>query len=123
MTQVVEIMADAFESTVEEADKPVVIEFWIKSCPNCQKFKPVYERLPEMFSDKVAFVKMNMFSSLANLKLAEDLGVEDTPTVKLFCKGREIGQIVGYRTLEKVVEEINEILEQEPDCHGQSHHG
>jgi thioredoxin 1 len=117
MNQVVEIIADGFESTVKEADKPVVIEFWIKSCPNCQKLKPVYEKLPETFNDKIAFVKMNMFSSLANLKLAEGLGVEDTPTVKLFCKGREIGQIVGYRSLEQAVKEINEILEREPDCH------
>ena len=119
MTQVVEIMADAFESTVKEADKPVVIEFWIKSCPNCRKFKPIYEKLPETFNDKIAFVKMNMFSSLANLKLAEGLGVEYTPTVKLFCKGREIGQIVGYRSLEQVAKEINEMLEREPDCHKQ----
>ena len=119
MTQVVEIMADAFESTVKKADKPVVIEFWIKSCPNCQKFKPVYEKLPQTFNERIAFVKMNMFSSLANLKLAEGLGVEDTPTMKLFCKGREIGQIVGYRSLEQVAKEINEMLEREPDCHKQ----
>jgi thioredoxin 1 len=119
MTQVVEIMADAFEKTAEETDKPVVIKFWIKSCPNCQRFKPVYEKLPETFNDKIAFVKMNMFQSLENLKLAEGLGVEDTPTLKLFCKGREIGQIVGYRSLEQVAREINEIVEREPDCHEQ----
>lgn len=119
MTQVVEIMADAFEKTAKETDKPVVIEFWIKSCPNCQKFKPVYEKLPETFNDKIAFVKMNMFQSLNNLKLAEGLGVEDTPTMKLFCKGREIGQIVGYRSLEQVAREINEIVEREPGCHEQ----
>jgi len=115
-------MADALEKTTRESDRPVVIEFWIKSCPNCQKFKPVYEKLPEKFNDKIAFYKMNMFSSLANLKFAEGFGVEDTPTLKLFCKGREIGQIVGYRTLEQVVREIDEMLEPEPDCHGQSHH-
>jgi thioredoxin 1 len=122
MTQVVEIMADAYENALKEADKPVVVEFWIKSCPNCQKFKPVYEKLPETFSNKIAFLKMNMFSSLANLKLAEGLGVEDTPTLKLFCKGREIRQIVGYRPLEQVVSEINEMLEPEPNCHEQGHH-
>jgi thioredoxin-related protein len=63
---------------------------------------------------------MNMFLSLENLKLAEGLGAEETPTLKLFCKGREIGQIIGYKPLDKVVREIEEILEPEGYCHGQS---
>jgi hypothetical protein len=49
---------------------------------------------------------MNMFLSLENLKLAEGLGVEETPTLKLFCKGREIGQIIRYMPLDKATKEI-----------------
>jgi len=119
MRQVVEIPADSFERVVKGSGKPVIVEFWIKSCPNCQKFRPVYEELPEIFSDKVEFLKMNMFLSLENLKLAEDLGVEETPTLKLFCEGREIGQIIGYRPLNEVVREIEDILEREQYCHRQ----
>ena len=120
VNQVVEIPADSFERVVKGSDKPVIVEFWIKSCGNCQKFRPVYEKLPEIFSDKVEFLKMNMFLSLENLKLAEGLGVEETPTVELFCNGREIGQIIGYRSLDEVVREIEEILEREQYCQGQS---
>ncbi|NIP67034.1 thioredoxin, partial [Candidatus Bathyarchaeota archaeon] len=69
--QVAEIPADSFERAVKRSDKPVIVEFWIKSCGNCQKFRPVYEKLPEIFGDKVEFLKMNMFLSLENLKLAE----------------------------------------------------
>ena len=57
MNQVVEIPADSFERTVKGSDKPVIVEFWIKSCDNCQKFRPVYERLPEIFGDKADFFK------------------------------------------------------------------
>jgi thioredoxin 1 len=119
VNQVVEIPADSFDRVVEGSDKPVIVEFWIKSCGNCQKFRPIYEKLPEIFSDKVQFLKMNMFLSLENLKLAEGLGVEETPTVKLFCKGREIGQIIGYRSLDEVVREIKELLEREQYCQEQ----
>jgi thiol-disulfide isomerase/thioredoxin len=97
----------------------VIIEFWIRSCENCQKFKPIYERLPEILGDRAYLLKMNMFLSLENLKLAEGLGVEETPTLKFFCKGREIGQIIGYRSLDDVVEEIKEILEKERGCQGE----
>ena len=120
MDQVAEIPADSFERAINESDKPVIIEFWIKSCEKCQKFRPVYEGLPDIFGDKVEFLKMNMFLSLENLKLAESLGVEETPTLELLCKDREIGQIIGYKPLDEVVKEIEEILEPEGYCHGQN---
>lgn len=119
MNQVAEIQADSFERAIERSNKPVVVEFWIKSCGNCQRFRPVYEKLPEIFGGKVEFLKMNMFLSLENLRLAEGLGVEETPTLKLFCNGREIGQIIGYRPVDRVVKEIEEILEREQYCQKQ----
>lgn len=112
---VVDVQADSFDREVKGGDRPVVVEFWIKSCPNCQKFRPVYESLPEIFGDKVKFFKVDMFRSLENLRLAEGLGVEETPTVKIFHEGEEIGEVVGYRSLDDVVSEIREIL-QTKDC-------
>jgi hypothetical protein len=52
--------------------------------------------------------------------LAEGLGVEETPTLKIFCKGREIGQITGYRSLDDVVKEIEEVLKRGQYCHTQN---
>jgi thioredoxin 1 len=98
----------------------VIIEFWIRSCSNCKKFRPIDDKLPEIFGDKAMFLKMNMFLSLENLKLAEGLGVEETPTLKLFCKGREIGQIIGYMPLDKVTKEIEDILIREKYCNKQN---
>jgi thioredoxin 1 len=120
MNQVVEIPADSFDRVVKESYKPIIVEFWIKSCEKCQRFRPVYERLPGIFGEKADFLKMNMFLSLENLKFAEGLGVEETPTLKLFCKGREIGQIIGYRSLDDIVREIKEILDRERYCQGQN---
>ena len=120
MNQVAEIPADSFERAIEESDKPVVIEFWIKSCEKCQKFRPVYEKRPEVFGGKVEFLKMNMFLSLENLKLAEGFGVGETPTLKLFCKGIEIGQIIGYMLLDKATKEIKDILKREKSCNKQN---
>jgi thioredoxin 1 len=116
MVQVVDISASAFSQEIKDA-KPVIIEFWIRSCSFCQKFKPIYEKLPEIFGDKAKFLRMNMFQSLDNLRLAEGFHVDETPTVKVFCKENEIGEIIGYRPLEKVVQEIEEILEHER-CRG-----
>jgi thioredoxin 1 len=116
MTQVVELSAVDFDSTIKKSNRPVVLEFWIRSCTFCQKFKPIYEQLPSIFEDKVKFYQMNMLLTLENLHLAESLGVEDTPTLKLFCKGNEIGELIGYRSLDIVKTEIESIL-QEKDCY------
>lgn len=116
--QMIEISASSFDNEVAGSDKPVVLEFWVRSCRQCQKFKPVYEKLSEVFGDKMKFLKMNMLKSIENLRMAESFGVEATPTTKLFCGDRVVGEIVGYRTLEEAVREIEEILDREDYCGG-----
>lgn len=111
MSNVLDIQAKDFDTELAESKKPVVVEFWIKSCGNCKKFKPVYEKLSEIFGDKLKFVRINMFQSAENLELAEErFGVEETPTVKLFYKSKEIGQMTGFKPLETATEEIEAIL-------------
>lgn len=109
MKKVEDINAEDFNDEIK-ANIPVVVEFWIKSCGNCKKFKLVYEELSEIFGDKIRFTRVNMFESVENLRLAEALGVEETPTVKLFLKGEEIGEIVGFRLLEEATVKIKKII-------------
>jgi thioredoxin 1 len=113
MTPIREISADSFDREVTQTDHPVVVQFWIRSCSHCQRFNPVYEQLPPIFKNHVAFVKLNMLHSIDNLHLAEGLGVEDTPTLKIFCQGSVVGELVGYRPLNTVVGELKTILEHE----------
>jgi len=108
--EIQDIQSADFDSVVKQSPRPVVLEFWVRSCGFCQKFKPVYEKLPEVF-DGVSFVKMNMLKSIENLRMAEGMGVEETPTTKLFCKGREVGEIVGYKNLEEATDIIETLLE------------
>ncbi|HUS77604.1 MAG TPA: thioredoxin family protein [Patescibacteria group bacterium] len=110
MAEISDIQADSFEDEVKRAGGAVVLEFWIRSCNGCQKFKPVYDRLPEVMGDRVKFLRMNMMKSIENLRLAEGMGVEETPTTKVFCNGDEAGEIVGYRPLEEAVQEIDGAL-------------
>jgi thioredoxin 1 len=114
MRKVEDIQAKDFKKEIE-SEKPVVIEFWIKSCGNCKKFKPVYEELSNIFGEKFRFNRINMFESVENLKLAEKLGTEETPTTKFFQKRQEIGEIIGFKTLEEATQEINKIID-ESDC-------
>jgi len=120
MAKVVEVQADTWEKEVMEAGRPVVVDFWHKMCGWCLKLNPVYEQLPERLGDRVKFVKMNVLQSPENQRLAIGLGVLGTPTMKLFCEGRAVGEVVGFRPLKKLVKEIEEILEKKTECLEQS---
>jgi thiol-disulfide isomerase/thioredoxin len=115
MKKVVDIQARDFDYEIK-SNNPVVVEFWIKSCGNCKKFKPVYYELSEIFADRLKFTRINMFESIENLRLAEGLGVEETPTTKLFHKSEEIGEIIGFTTLETATEEIKAIMKKSSCC-------
>ena len=113
MESISDIMAEDFEEAVTTSDMPIVLEFWVRSCSYCQMFKPVYDRLPGYYGGGVGFLRMNMLKSIGNLRLAEGMGVEQTPTMKVFCGGAEVGEIVGFRKFEEAVEELDSILSSE----------
>lgn len=112
MSKVVEVQADTWEREVLKAEGPVVVDFWHHMCGWCLKLNPVYEQLPERFGDRAKFAKVNVLGSPENQRLAIGLGVLGTPTLKVLCDGR----IVGYRPLERLVKEIEEILEKKDEC-------
>ena len=111
MISILEISAEEFDAAVKEADKPVVIEFWVRSCDQCRRFRPVYEALSETLSGKAVFLKMNMLKTMENLRLAEGMGVEQTPTTKVFCSGSEAGEIIGYTSFDDIVKRLTSLIE------------
>jgi len=120
MSKVVEVNADTWEREVLEADRPVVVDFWHHMCGWCNKLSPVYDQLPERYGDRVKFAKVNILESDENREIAMKQGVLSTPTLKFFCSCRVVGEIVGFRPLERLVKEIDEILERKDECIEQS---
>jgi thioredoxin-like negative regulator of GroEL len=111
VNEIRDISAEEFDREVKGSDGLAVLEFWVRSCDQCRRFKPVYERLPEEIGGKPRFYRMNMLKTIENLRLAEGLGVEETPTTKVFCSGGEVGELVGYLPLEGAVKRISELLQ------------
>ncbi len=110
MNDIKDISAMDFDPEIKGSDGPAVLEFWVRSCDQCRRFKPVYEKLPEAIGGKTRFYRMNMLKTMENLRLAEGMGVEETPTTKVFCSGGEVGELIGYLPLEEAVERINGLL-------------
>jgi thioredoxin 1 len=119
MPSVSEIQASQWESEVVKVEEPVVVDFWHHMCAWCKKLNPIFAELPEAIPG-VKFLKVNILESPENRKVAIDNGVMSTPTIKVFCYGRPIGELVGFKSREKFVSGLKEILNQKDSCLDQS---
>jgi thioredoxin 1 len=119
MAEVKDMQAENWNDEVTNEKGPVVIDFWHHMCGWCQKLNPVYAQLPEAI-DNVKFFKINILESTENRRLAIERGVMSTPTIKVYCEGRDIGEIVGYRPYERLIQELKVILNQKDSCLEQS---
>lgn len=109
MSEIRDIQSDEFNQEVKQSDQPVALLYWMRSCDGCRRFKPVFQQLPDVFPD-IKFLQMNVMKSVENLRLSESLDVEATPTTVFFCRGVKVGMLAGYRPLDQVKKEIQEIL-------------
>jgi len=88
-----------WDREVMKANKPVAVEFWHQSCPTCKKIEPTVLELPSKLGDRVKLARLNVLDNKENRRFAIDKGVIGTPTFKIYCRGVEIGEIVGLETL------------------------
>ncbi len=73
-------------------DLPVVVDFWAPWCGPCQVLGPTIEKLAAEQSGRWALVKVNTEEEQA---LAAEYKIRSIPNVKMFYKGRVIGEFAG----------------------------
>ncbi|MBU0679497.1 MAG: thioredoxin [Verrucomicrobia bacterium] len=73
-----------FTREVEQADKPVLVDFWAPWCGPCRRIGPALDNLAEELSGSVKFCKVNVDD---NPGLAERYGVDRIPCLILFRGG------------------------------------
>jgi thioredoxin 1 len=115
-----ELTADDWEEAVLDQEKPVVVEFWHEQCPWCLKLAPIYEELAAEYAGRAELMKLNVLADHENQHLALGYGVAGTPTMKVFCGGREVGELVGYMEKPELKEELDRIVDQSDRCLRQS---
>jgi len=116
MTEPLDIDADDWDTEVNRSSTPVLVDFWHDTCIWCKHLDPVYSQLAGEFSDKLKFAKLNVLSNERNNQLAAKFGIMGTPTVILFCNGRPIETLVGYRPKETLKRELQLMIETQQDC-------
>ncbi len=113
---IVETNAANWKEEVLESKELVVVEFWHPQCPYCRVLEPIYVKLSKEYASKLKFVKFNVLENAENQELAAKYGIMGTPTLKFFCQGRPIQDIVGMLTKDYLRQGIEFAVKKHREC-------
>lgn len=99
-----------FEQTIQNAQKPILVDFYTFWCSPCAVLSPILEKLAEEFKEKLILAKVNLDAvPLA----AQKYGIEKIPTIILFKKGKPISGFIGVKPEPEIREWLGENLKEE----------
>ncbi|MBX5327656.1 MAG: thioredoxin family protein [Candidatus Bathyarchaeia archaeon] len=108
--------ATNWEKEVLKSDKLVLVMFWHQQCPYCKILDPVFAELSREYAGKLKFAKFNVLENQENQTLASMYGILGTPTLKFFCQGRPIQDIVGALEKDLLRQGIDFAVNKHRDC-------
>jgi thioredoxin len=88
----IEITDTNFQSIIDNAEQSVLLDIWAPWCGPCKMVGPAVKRLAEKSPNQfiVAMANMEVFTEMVEL-----LNIKSTPTLILFCNGKEISRRSG----------------------------
>jgi len=113
----IEVGSNEWHDKVLASKTPVIVDFWASWCPWCMKLMPVFEEVSKTYEGKLSFAKVDVEKYP---DIAEANGVMGIPVMKMFCGGRNVGELVGYMNKEKIVQELDKMLSTVRECLMQS---
>ncbi len=88
----VPISDGTFAGEVLGFEGPVLVEFFSPRCGHCQRLAPVLEELASVYAGRVKFVTLNIDQ---DHMIASQQGVNGTPTLLFYKRGRLVDRVVG----------------------------
>ena len=111
------VTMNQWRNDILKSELPVVVEFFTSTCPYCARLTPIFQKLSTVYGEKMKFAMVNTGQ---NPDLATGYGVMGVPTLKFFCDGRPIYEIVGFKPEEELRTEIERVLQTYGKCISQS---
>lgn len=89
---IVSLSDASFDSAINDATKPVLVDFWADWCGPCKMIAPILEEIAVEYGDKIVVAKLNIDK---NPSIAPKFGIRGIPTLLLFKSGQVVATQVG----------------------------
>ncbi|MFQ6134823.1 MAG: thioredoxin family protein [Nitrososphaerales archaeon] len=106
-----------WDEVVLKTGKLTLVEFWAPWCPWCKRLTPLLKEIEGDYEGRIVFTMLN---TEEYPDIASKYGVMSLPTMKFFCGGREVAELVGYMPGDMLKQEFDKILSKYRDCLAQS---
>jgi len=100
-----EVSGDQFEAEVVKAEQPVLVDYWSPTCMPCRLLGPILEEVAQEVAGRVKVVQVNVAD---NMPLAISEGIMGVPTLKLYHRGKVVGEQVGLLPKAALLDFINQ---------------
>ena len=98
---------ERYEKSINESEKPVLVEFWAPWCVYCRRIAPAYDKIAEQYAEKLVVGKINVDEVP---EAAQKEKIEAIPALLLYKGGEVVDSIVAPDSKARIEEFIEKNL-------------
>lgn len=97
---------DNFEKEIKQYKGVAMVDFYLTTCPHCQKIGPV---ISEIAKENQGKYKIGKLDANLNSKSSTEFAIESVPALIFFKDGKEIKRLIGEQPKQKILDVLAEV--------------